>query len=225
MKKLLFMATALVAALTINAQTYDFAALTIAESDLTVTNGTVTTESDKLVIKNNAGETVNLSIAQIPNVTFSYKNSGEKNAFKLTSGKYIQMDGDQRDVTFSNMTVGTTITLTVASKGSTPNSFEDSSKGNGLTGCVWVSGNKTQDGKGAELVFEDITIQAIASTVTIRCTAGGYCLSKIVIGNGTGVDNLKADAKAQTRKEIINGQLYIIRDGVYYNALGAEVRK
>lgn len=226
MKKLLLMATTLVAALTINAQTYDFSAITIAQSDLTVTNGSVALDGEKLVVKNTAGETVTMSIAQVPNVTFSYKNSQEKNAFKITPGKYIQLDGDQRDITFSNLTVGTKITLTVASKGGTPNSFEDSeTKGTGLTGCVWSAGNKKLAPKEGELVFEDVTIQAIAPTATIRCTAGGYCLSKIVIGDDTAINNATADEKVQTRKEIINGQLYIIRDGVYYNALGAEVRR
>lgn len=225
MKKIFFFAAALVAAATINAQTYDFADINFAESDLTVTNGTVALNADKYEVKNNAGETVTLTIAQIPNVTFSYKNTQEKTAFKAVPGKYIQMDGDQRDITFSGLTAGTQITLTVASKGGTANSFEDSdTKGAGLNGCIWVSGNKKQAAKesGNPLAFEDVTVQAIQSTVTIRCTAGGYCLSKIVIGGGNAIDNANAEA-VKAVKYMENGQLIIEKNGVKYNALGAVI--
>lgn len=225
MKKLFFLAALAVSAM-LNAQTYDFTTLDFQESDFTVTNGTVSYNegSSYYEVKNVAGETVTLSIAQIPNVTFSYKNSGEKTAFKVSPLKYIQMEGDQRDLTITNLTIGTTITLSVASKGSTANSFEDSEKkGTGLTGCVWVSGNKEQAAKNGELAFEEVTVQAIASTVTIRTTAGGYCLNKLVIGNGgTAVENVEATA-AKAVKVIENGQLYIIKNGVKYNALGVQV--
>lgn len=227
MKKLLIMATAIVAALTINAQTYDISTMAFVETDMTATNGTITNNADKgyFEVKNNAGETVVLTFAQLPNMEFSYKNTASKTAFKVTPSKYIQFDGDQRDLTFKNLSVGDKITLTVASKGSTPNSFENSdSKGTGLTGCILVDGNKTQAAKGDALVFEDVTVQAIAATVVIRTTAGGYCLQKIVIEKGaSAVNDVNVDAM-QAKKVIRDGQLYIVRDGVYYNALGAEVR-
>ena len=226
MKKLLIMATAIVAALTINAQTYDISTMAFVEADLTAADGTITNNAEKgyFEVKNDEGKTVVLTIAQLPNMEFSYKNSASKTAFKVSPSKYIQFDGDQRDLTFKNLTVGDKITLTVASKGDTPNSFEDGSKGTGLTGCIWVSGNKTQAAKSGELVFEDVTVQAIAATVTIRTTAGGYCLSKIVIEKGaSAVNDVNVDAM-QAKKVIRDGQLYIVRDGVYYNALGAEVR-
>lgn len=227
MKKLLIMATAIVAALTINAQTYDISTMAFVEADMTATNGTITNNADKgyFEVKNNEGETVVLTFAQLPNMEFSYKNSGSKIAFKVTPSKYIQFDGDQRDLTFKNLSVGDKIKLTVASKGGTPNSFEDSaSKGTGLTGCILVDGNITQAAKGDALVFEDVTVQAIAATVVIRTTAGGYCLQKIVIEKGaSAVNDVNVDAM-QAKKVIRDGQLYIVRDGVYYNALGAEVR-
>lgn len=40
---------------------------------------------------------------------------------------------------------------------------------------------------------------------------------------GNGLDNIQVDA-ANIRKQIINGQLYIIRDGKAYNAMGAQVK-
>lgn len=223
MKKIFFFAATMMAAMTINAAVYDFESLEFAESDLTVTNGTVSYNEGKgyYEVKNTAGETVVLTIAQIPNVEFSYKNTAVKTAFKVSSTKYIQMDGDQRDLTIKNLSIGDKITLTVASKGSTANSFEDGDKGTGLTGCVWLSGNKTQAAKSDELVFEDVTVQAIASTVIIRTTAGGYCLSKINIENATANENVTAEVKAV--KSIENGQLVILKNGVKYNALGTVI--
>lgn len=240
MKKLLLMATTIVAALTINAQTYDLTAMDIAEADINVVNGTITNDAAKayFVVKNTAGETVEMSIKQLPNIKFSYKNSAEKTAFKVyynAEGKSgngkIQMDGNQRDVTISGLSVGTIVTLTVCSKGDTGAQFADSDKGTAFTGCVAVDANATGIGtalpgktKEAGATY-DIKVQAIANTITIRETAGGYVLKAIKVGVESGVENLTEDARTQTRKEIINGQLYIIRDGVYYNALGAEVRK
>ncbi|MCM1034784.1 MAG: hypothetical protein NC038_07825 [Paludibacter sp.] len=225
MKKIFFLAALAVSAL-VSAQTYDMAEFAFAESDITVANGTTTYNESKgyYEVKNTAGETVEMTIAQLPNMKFTYKNSAEKKAFVVSPNKYIQFDGDQRDLTISNLKVGDIITLTVASKGSTANSFEDSdSKGTALTGCIWAEGNKTQAAKNGELVFEDVKVQAIASTITIRTTAGGYCLSKIVIGtDDTAVENVMTEANKAT-KVIENGQLYIIKNGVKYNALGTVV--
>lgn len=77
-------------------------------------------------VKNTAGETVEMTIAQLPNMKFSYKNSSEKTAFKVyyitdgvnAKGK-IQMDGNQRDIILTNVNVGDVITLYVNSKGDT----------------------------------------------------------------------------------------------------------
>ena len=226
MKKLFFLAAAMCAVMALNAETiYDFSTMAFADADLTVTNGTKTYNESKsyFEISNTAGETVVLEIATLPNVQFSYKNSGVKTAFKVAPNKYVQFEGDQRDLTINNLTVGDVITLSVASKGSTSNSFEDSeSKGTGLTGCVWVSGNKKQAPKDGEMVFEEIQIQAIASTIILRTTAGGYALNKIIIGSSAqGVENTTFAPKAT--KMMVDGQLIIVRDGVKYNAQGTVV--
>ena len=227
MKKFFLFAAAAVAALTINAQTYDFAEFAFAEADLTVSNGSKAFNDSKgyWEIKNAAGETVVMTIAGLPNVEFSYKNSSEKTAYTVKPNGYVCFNGDQRDLTFKGIAAGKYITLTVGSKGSTPNSFEDSeSKGAGLTGLSWVSGNKTQPAKSSEVVYEDIVVRVTSSSAaTLRCTAGGYNLTKIVIsdnGPSQGIDNVEA---VKVEKFYREGQLIIRKNGVEYNALGARL--
>jgi len=234
MKKFFLFAAAAVAAMTINAQVYDLNAMNFAQSDLTVVNGTISDNSSKsyFEVKNNEGETVELSIAQLPGIKFTYKNSAVKTAFKVyyitesnAKGK-IQMDGNQRDVVFSNVPVGATIVLWVNSKGDTGAQFADSDKGTAFTGAVAV--NPTAPGigtplpgKASETDMYAIELMAIANEVVVRETAGGYILHKIEIGGSQDIENTNAEVKAV--KTFENGQLVIIKNGVKYNALGAQL--
>ena len=235
MKKFFLFAAAAIAAMTINAQVYDLAEMNFAQSDLTVTNGTITDNASKsyFEVKNNEGETVEMTVAQLPNMKFSYKNSAVKTAFKVyyitedvnAKGK-IQMDGNQRDITITNLTPGTMIRLYVNSKGDTGAQFVDSDKGTAFTGAVAVDPNAAGiatalPGKSNETDAYEIKLQAIASTVVIRETVGGYLLHKIILGYGEGVENVNAAVKAEKRYE--NGQLVIIKNGVKYNALGTVI--
>ena len=66
---------------------------------------------------------------------------------------------------------------------------------------------------------------APGTSLTIRETEGGYVLTKVVIGGGNGSaleDATVESAKAQ--KVIENGVIYIIKNGVKYNVLGAVVK-
>jgi hypothetical protein len=234
MKKFFLFAAAAVAAMTINAQVYDLNAMNFAQSDLTVVNGTISDNSSKsyFEVKNNEGETVELSIAQLPGIKFTYKNSAVKTAFKVyyitesnAKGK-IQMDGNQRDVVFSNVPVGATIVLWVNSKGDTGAQFADSDKGTAFTGAVAV--NPTAPGigtplpgKASETDMYAIELMAIANEVVVRETAGGYILHKIEIGGSQDIENTNAEVKTIKRYE--NGQLVIIKNGVKYNALGTVI--
>ncbi|MEE1069335.1 MAG: hypothetical protein U0K81_02555, partial [Paludibacteraceae bacterium] len=70
----------------------------------------------------------------------------------------------------------------------------------------------------------EIAVTAVAPTVTIRETVGGYVLYAIEIGgsnNNEAIDNVEAGVK--TVKTFENGQLVIIKNGVKYNALGAAL--
>lgn len=234
MKKFFLFAAAVVAAMTINAQVYDLNEMTFAQSDLTVVNGTITDNASKsyFEVKNNEGETVELSIAQLPGIKFTYKNSAVKTAFKVyyitesnAKGK-IQMDGNQRDITLTNVNVGDVIALYVNSKGDTGAQFADGDKGTAFTGAVAVNPNATGiatalPGKSNETEPYEIKVQAIASTVIIRETVGGYILHKIEIGGSQAIENTNAEVKAT--KIFENGQLVIIKNGVRYNALGVQL--
>lgn len=233
MKKF-FLFAALFAAMTVNAVVYDLGPINFAQSDLTVTNGTITDNTSKsyFEVKNTAGETVVMKIAQLPNIEFSYKNSDVKTAFKVyyiagdnENGK-IQMDGNQRDVTLKNVNVGDKIVLWVNSKGSTGAQFVDNAKGTAFTGAVAVNPDATGigsalPGKDNETDMYPIELTAIANEVVIRETVGGYILHKIQIGATQAIDNTNAGVKVE--KFYRNGQLVIRKNGVEYNVLGAQL--
>lgn len=234
MKKFFLFAAAAIAALTVNATVYDLNEMNFAQSDLNVTGGTITDNASKsyFEIKNTAGETVVLSIAQLPHIEFSYKNSGEKTAFKvyyITDGNAkgkIQMDGNQRDVTIKNVTPGDKIVLWVNSKGDTGAQFTDNDKGTAFTGAVAVNPSAAGigtplPGKANETDMYPIELTAISDVVVIRETVGGYILHKIQIGGTQGVENVEGAAKVE--KFYRDGQLIIRKNGVEYNALGAKL--
>ena len=233
MKKFFLFAAAVAAAMTVNAVVYDLNEINFAQSDLTVTGGTITDNASKsyFEVKNNAGETVEMTVAQLPNMKFSYKNSAVKTAFKVyyisdsnAKGK-IQMDGNQRDITLTNVNVGEIITLYVNSKGDTGAQFVDGDKGTAFTGAVAVNPSAAGiatalPGKASETDAYPIQVQAIASTVIIRETVAGYILHKIEIGAAQGINNVEA---VKAEKFYRDGQLIIRKNGVEYNALGAKL--
>ncbi len=212
MKKLFFVAALFVAAIA-NAQTYDLTALTITDADITVVSGTKAFDEAKgyFTIKNTAGEQVQVSVAQIPNVVFAYKNSGEKTAFKIYSDGRVQADGKERDIIIKGLTPGTVVTLTVGSKGSTGAHFTDG-KAPAFTGCVAVDPaapgiGAALGGKDAEAgAHYDIAVQATQAEITIRENAGGYVLYALAIGTDNALENVNADA-VKAQKVIENGQL------------------
>ena len=235
MKKFFLFAAAAIAALTVNATVYDLNSMAFLQSDLNVTGGTITDNASKsyFEIKNNEGETVVMTCYLLPHIEFSYKNSAVKTAFKVyyytegvnTKGK-IQMDGNQRDVTIKNVTPGDKIVLWVNSKGSTGAQFVDSDKGTAFTGAIAVDPSAAGigtplPGKDNETDMYPIELTAYSDVVVIRETVGGYILHKIQIGQGQDIENVSDGVKAV--KTFENGQLVIIKNGVKYNALGAEL--
>lgn len=218
MKKLFFFAAALVAAMTVNAQTYSFAG--IKASDIT-TDGTIGTYTmdgvDIPSVSQPDGVDINAKIASIPNLVINFTRSAgkSKNNILKFAEDYMQADGKNVILTFSNVAIGNNIELLVSAKGSTNAIFT------AFDGCIGEDATVSKAATTAEYV--KVTFQAIAGTVRIKETNGGYRIISATIGNGgTGVENVAAQAQKAV-KVIENGQLYIIKNGVKYNALGAKV--
>ena len=158
---------------------FDFTTMNLSQSDMSITNGSVSYNSSKgyYEVSNNANDTLSMTINGVPNVVFKYWAETSKKAFKVKSNEYIQLDGATRTLRITNLNINDIVTLRVASKGpSAANSFSG-----GLTNCTLESGNLTQAEYDYPFVYEDVSFKATASTIEITNTAGGYCLETISI--------------------------------------------
>ena len=158
---------------------FDFTTMNLSQSDMSITNGSVSYNSSKgyYEVSNNADETLSMTINGVPNVEFKYWAETSKKAFKVKPNEYIQLDGATRTLRITNLNINDIVTLRVASKGpSEANSFSG-----GLTNCTLYSGNLTQAEYDYPFVYEDVSFKAAASTIEITNTAGGYCLTTISI--------------------------------------------
>lgn len=87
-----------------------------------------------------------------------------------------------------------------------------------------VTVTTTEGAAGADeegYIWKVLEFQAIGGDVEIKEFDGGYRITKIEIGNSQAVDNIFDGAKAEKIME--NGQLVIIKNGVKFNALGAQL--
>ena len=158
---------------------YDFTTMNLSQSDMSITNGSVSYNSSKgyYEVSNNANDTLSMTINGVPNVEFKYWAETSKKAFKVKPNEYIQLDGATRTLRITNLNINDIVTLRVASKGpSAANSFSG-----GLTNCTLYSGNLIQAEYDYPFVYEDVSFKAAASTIEITNTAGGYCLTTISI--------------------------------------------
>lgn len=229
MKKFFFFAAALVAATTINAETYDFATYAT-EADWIVTNATknasLSTE-DKLVYDIKGGVEAVVSPKGAENIQFTIKNGSDKaKAFNINLGNSFEFGGKNGIIKLSGVQVGASIKLVVAAKGSTAADFADATNAY-PKGAIAVSTDLTCPAKGSEgadekgYVWKTLEYQASSSNVEIKEFSGGYRISSLTIGGTTAIDNTAVEAKATKYME--NGALVIVKNGVKYNALGAVI--
>lgn len=229
MKKFFFFAAALVAAATINAETYDFATYAT-EADWVVTNATknasLSTE-DKLVydIKGNIEAVVSPKGAE--NIQFTIKNGSDKaKAFNINLGNSFEFGGKNGIIKLSGVQVGANIQLVVAAKGSTAANFKDAADIY-PKGAIAVSTDLTAPAKGSAgadekgYVWVTLEYQATSANVEIKEFDGGYRIKSMTIGGTTAIDNTAVEAKATKYME--NGALVIVKNGVKYNALGTVI--
>ncbi len=77
--------------------------------------------------------------------------------------------------------------------------------------------------KGGNVQPIDAKATFIDATITIVVDYENVAVKLLIDATPSGVENTKAIKNANTVKVVENGQLYIIREGVRYNALGAVV--
>lgn len=230
MKKIFFFAAALVAAATINAETYDFSTYAT-ESDWVISEATKNTgesKEDKLVYDIKGGVEAVVSPKGAENIQFTIKNGSDKaKAFNINLGNSFEFGGKNGVIKLSGVQVGANIQLVVAAKGGTAANFEDAA-GAYPKGAIAVSKDLTAPAKGSTgadekgYVWVTLEYQATSANVEIKEFAGGYRIKSLTIGGETAIDNANAEA-VKAVKYMENGQLIIEKNGVKYNALGAVI--
>ena len=232
MKKFFLFTAAVVAALTVNAKVIDLSAIGTAISDWTISEATLNNDNSdpdkgKFVYDIKAGVPSESFVNAEPDVVFQIKNGSDKaKAFVVYPGKCYEFGGKNGILILKNTAAGDKILLTVAAKGSTASNFADEA-GAFPVNAVAVSADLTLPAKGSDgadeqgYVWKELEYTALGGEVQIKEFAGGYRISKIQVGAGQGVENINADVKAV--KTFENGQLVIIKNGVRYNALGAQL--
>lgn len=189
-----------------------------------------------------------LSFAQYPELTIRYKNGSDKaNAIKFAKN-YAQLDSKNFELWIDGVQGGDTIVFVVTAKGGTLPVFDntyssttniepyqpyaDEEAGEELDPNYTDGKVFTESGASVENDFEGwtnlvYTVKPGKTSIKLKETAGGYRLAKIQIGAYRGeqpqaVNTVAAD-NVQAVKVVENGQVYIIKNGVKYNALGTVV--
>ncbi len=232
MKKFFLFTAAIVAALTVNAKVIDLSAVGTSIDDWTVTEATLNGDNSdpdkgKYVYDIKAGVPSESFVKAEPDVVFQIKNGSDKaKAFVVYPGKCYEFGGKNGILILKNTAAGDKILLTVAAKGGTAANFADES-GAFPVNAVAVSADLTLPAKGSDggdeqgYVWRELEYTSLGGEVQIKEFAGGYRISKVIIGFGEGIDNVNTGVK--TVKTFENGQLVIIKNGVRYNALGAQL--
>ena len=234
MKKI-FTLVALFAAISMNAQTvYDFASIS---SDDTVIDayssvGTYTMDSKDIPSVNytsKVGDVMGVTLKGQDGLTINYKNGGPSEDGSIKDGhkdnilkfaeKYMQADGKNVILTFSGLSIGATIELLVASKGDTHSIFDV------MNSSAIADANNPTDIPKASTTEEYVKVKftAVASTVEIKETKNGFRIISATVSGTTAVEDINGTA-VKAQKIMENGQIYILKNGVKYNLLGAEVK-
>ncbi len=231
MKKFFLFAAAAIAAMTVNAVSYNFAGITAdqivvdaqgAKSTYTMDAGKETEQIIPSVnyISTN-GTVMNVSINGLNDFAMTYKNGsdtkdGHKDNILKFAEDYMQADGKNVIMIFKNCTMMDVVTLVVAAKGDTNAEFE-------ATDAIADPDNATSIAKAATLA-DYTTLKFYPNgdvDVAIKETKGGFRIISATVTPLQGIENTGAAVKAE--KFFRNGQLIIRKNGVEYNALGAQL--
>jgi hypothetical protein len=170
-----------------------------------------------------------------PDFTFKYKNtSAKEKAFIVNASNSIEFGGKNGRIEIANLIAGDKLVLTVAAKGgsdaviSVVNGVGEDAQVIG--GATMTLPKKDKNAEGADeqgYVYKDWTINVTAEMIIegkllIKETAAGFRIKFASLNEGSqGVENVLDGEKAV--KTFENGQLVIIKNGVKYNALGAQL--
>ncbi len=227
MKKIFLFAAAAVAAMTINAKVIDFANVA-SESDYTISAAGVTKNSGSTdakimydLAKENALEVVFPSFG----VSFSQKaqTSDKSKYFTVAFGDYVEVGGKGFVLTVEELKAGDKIKFLVANKSDKgEGTFSAVENLSGADVALPKKGATTGDENGYTWVAAEFTATA-AGDVKVSEIMYGFRIKAIAINEELpqGIDEIEAAPKAE--KFFENGQLVIIKNGVKYNALGAQL--
>ena len=238
MKKFFLFAAAAIAALSVNAKVIDLTAVATSIDDwtpgaqATLNSSASDTEKGKYIYDIKGGEANETVIKSDASVVFQTKNSSDKaKAFSIYPGKCFEFGGKNGILVLKGTSAGSAIKLTVAAKGETAANFKDADGAfpkNAVavsTDLTLPAKDKNKAGTGdydAEgYVWKVLEFQSIGGDVEIKEFAAGYRISKIEFEGSQAVENIFDGAKAV--KTFENGQVVIIKNGVKYNALGAQL--
>lgn len=220
MKKFFLFAAAAIAAMTVNAKVYDFATITAADVQASVA---ITEEikegaaTGKLLIEVPADQSV-VTVTLFNDIELRYNSDAKKNIVIDTKNGYFEFPGNGKTaegkalVVLKTAAIGDQIVIEAANKG---------------TGDVAVEAVEGASGDAVSLpakadgvyTWVEASFIAIASNPIIKTPSAR--VRKITIGAAQGFEN--ADAAVKAEKFYRNGQLIIRKNGVEYNALGAQL--
>ena len=177
----------------IHAKLYNFAGIQATDIFTAGTIGTYTMDGVEIPsISAAAGTDINCTIYGMDDMVINYSNSSGKSNILKFAVDFLQADGKNVILTFSNVTIGDEIVLLVSAKGSTSATFE------ALSGCVADANNPASVEKKESIAdYAEMRFQAIANEVQIKETSGGFRIITATIGessaqevSGTCGDNL-----------------------------------
>ena len=234
MKKFFLFAAALVAAMTVKADVFDFQTIA-AESDFAISNATKNSEStdSKLLYDVEADAELTFVANVAPDFTFKYKNSSAKaKAFVVNLENSIEFGGKNGRIEIANLLAGDELHFLVAAKGSKASQISVvNSKGEVIGDNTLALPKKEAGAEGADAegyVYKDWKVVVtsemfVEGVLLIKETGNGFRIKLATLNEALpqGIEEVVAAGKAV--KVIENGQIVIIKNGVRYNALGAQL--
>jgi hypothetical protein len=235
MKKFFLFAAAVVAAMTVNAKVLDLRVVGLSIDDWTILEATLNgdnTDPDagKYVYDIKAGVASETYVNADEDVVFQLKNGSDKaKAFVVYPGKCYEFGGKNGILILKNTAAGDKIQLLAAAKGSNDAKFADPDDVYPKN-AIAVSEDLVLPKKGSEggdeqgYVWVVLEFASLGGDVEIKEFNGGYRIAALSVGEELpqGILNTEA-ATVKAEKFFRNGQLIIRKNGVEYNALGAQL--